>query len=83
MISVRACGLTTGIFGAISMFVLAWWLILIGNAEGPPTLFERIYIGYSFTPMGSLIGFAWGFVDWGIAGIIFAWLYDKIKKKLI
>ena len=80
MISVRACGLTTGIFGAISMFVLAWWLILIGNAEGPPTLFERIYIGYSFTPMGSVIGAVWGFVDWGIVGAIFAWLYNKIKK---
>ena len=41
------------------MFILAWWLILTGNAEGPPTLFERIYIGYSFTPMGSVIGAAW------------------------
>ena len=80
MISVRSCGLTLGIFGAVSMFTLAWWLILIGNAEGPTTLFERIYIGYSFTPLGSVIGAAWGFVDWGIAGAIFAWLYNLINK---
>ena len=80
MLSVRACGLTLGIFGAVTMFFLAWWLILIGNAEGPTTLFERIYFGYSFTPMGSLIGAMWGFVDWGIAGAIFAWLYNKINK---
>jgi len=79
--SIRAFALTTGIFGAVTMFVLAWWLILIGNADGPPTIFERIYIGYSFTPMGSVIGAAWGFVDWGIAGAIFAWLYNWIKKK--
>jgi len=72
--------LTAGIFGAATMFFLAWWLILTGNAEGPPTLLERIYIGYSFTPMGSVVGAAWGFVDWGIAGAIFAWLYKKIKK---
>ena len=78
--SIRALALTTGIFGAASMFLLAWWLILTGNAEGPPTILERIYIGYSFTPMGSVIGAAWGFVDWGIAGAIFAWLYNKIKK---
>ena len=62
MISVRSCGLTLGIFGAVSMFILAWWLILTGNAEGPTTLFERVYIGYSFTPLGSIIGATWGFV---------------------
>ena len=78
--SIRALALTEGIFGAATMFILAWWLILTGNAEGPPTLFERIYIGYSFTPMVSVIGAVWGFVDWGIAGLIFAWLYNKIKK---
>ena len=80
MLSVRAFGLTLGIFGAATMFFLAWWLILTGNAEGPTTLFERIYIGYSYTPLGSLIGAVYGFVDFGIAGAIFAWLYNKINK---
>ena len=78
--SVRSFALTTGIFGASAMFLLAWWLIIIGNAEGPVTLFERMYIGYSFTPLGSVIGAVWGFVDWGIAGAIFAWLYNLINK---
>ena len=79
--SIRSVGLTTGIFGSASMFFLAWWLILTGNAEGPVTLFERIYIGYSFTPMGSIIGAVWGFVDFGIAGALFAWLYNLINKR--
>ena len=56
MLSIRSVALTTGIFGSVAMFFLAWWLIIIGNAEGPTTLFERIYIGYSFTPLGSVIG---------------------------
>ena len=80
--SIQSAGLTACIFGATAMFLLAWWLMLTGNAEGPVTLFERIYIGYSFTPMGSVIGAAWGFVDWGIAGTLFAWLYNLINKKL-
>ena len=80
MISIRSLALTAGIFGAVTMFFLAWWLILTGNADGPVTLFESIYIGYSFTPMGSVIGAAWGFFDWAIAGAIFAWLYNKINK---
>ena len=77
---IRTIALTAGIFGAASMFLIAWWLILIGNAEGPPTLLERIYIGYSFTPLGSVIGALWGFVDFAIGGAIAACLYQKIKK---
>ena len=62
------------------MFLLAWWLMLTGSADGPKTLIEKIYIGYSFTPIGSFIGAVYGFIDWGIAGAIFAWLYNKINK---
>jgi|TARA_B100002049_G_scaffold94348_1_gene69902 hypothetical protein len=80
--SVRALGLTAGIFGSFTMFFLAWWMILTGNAEGPTTLFERIYLGYSFTPVGSVIGALWGFIDFGIAGVIFAWLYNFINMKI-
>ena len=79
--SIRSLALTAGIFGSATMFFLAWWLILTGNAEGPISLLERIYIGYSFTAKGSVIGAVWGFVDWGIAGAIFAWLYNLINKK--
>ena len=78
--SIRAFSLTAGIFGAATMFFLAWWLILTGNAEGPTTLLERVYIGYSFTPIGSIIGAIWGFFDFAICGAIVAWLYNKIKK---
>ena len=80
--SVRALGLTAGIFGSFTMFFLAWWMIITGNAEGPTTLFERIYLGYSFTPVGSVIGALWGFIDFGIAGAIFAWLYNFINMKI-
>ena len=78
--NIRAFALTTGIFGATALFLIPWWLILTGNAEGPTTLVERIYIGYTFTPMGSVIGALWGFVDFAIGGAIFAWLYNKIKN---
>ena len=78
--SIRSDALTAGIMGSLSMFFLAWWLIIIGNAEGPTTLFERIYIGYRFTPIGRIIGALWGFIDFGIAGAIFAWLYNRINK---
>ena len=34
-ISVINLALTTAIFGAFVMFLLTWWLIFIGNSEGP------------------------------------------------
>jgi len=80
MLSIRSVALTAGIVGALAMFFLAWWLIIIGNSDGPTTLLERMYIGYSFTPLGSVIGAVWGFVDFAIGGAIFAWLYNKINK---
>ena len=80
MLSIRSVALSLGIIGGASMFLLAWWLIIIGNAEGPTTLLERMYVGYSFTPLGSIIGAIWGFVDFGIGGAIFAWLYNLINK---
>ena len=72
MLSIRSVALTTGIFGAAAMFLLAWWLIIIGNAEGPATLLERMYIGYSFTPLGSVIDAVRCLVDWRISGAIYA-----------
>ena len=80
MLSIRSVALTLGIMGGASIFLLSWWLIIIGNSEGPTTLLERMYIGYSFTPLGSVIGAIWGFVDFGIGGAIFAWLYNLINK---
>ena len=80
MLSIRSVALTAGIVGAVAMFFLAWWLIIIGNSDGPTTLLERMYIGYSFTPLGIVIGAVWGFVDFGIGGAIFAWLYNLINK---
>ena len=80
MLSIRSVALTLGIIGGVAMFLLTWWLIIIGNADGPTTLLERMYIGFSFTPLGSIIGAIWGFVDFGIGGAIFAWLYNLINK---
>ena len=36
--SVRSVAVIMAIFGAGTMFMLAWWLILTDNAEGPTTL---------------------------------------------
>jgi hypothetical protein len=56
-------------------------MIIIGKALGAPTLISKFYIGYSITPIGSLLGLVWAFFDGLIGGAIFAWLYNKLSSK--
>jgi len=39
-----------------------------------------VYLGYTPTVLGSIIGGIWGFVDAGIGGLLLAWLYNKFLK---
>jgi hypothetical protein len=56
-------------------------MIIIGKALGAPTLISKCYIGYSITPIGSLVGLVWAFFDGLIGGAIFAWLYNKLSSQ--
>ena len=69
-LNVPAFALAFGIWWGVGLFLLAWWIIWVVGPLGSPTFIERIYIGYEFTPVGSVIGFLWGFVDGLIGGAI-------------
>lgn len=79
--NIKAFALTSGIVWGAGVFLLTWWLILRGATTGGMSFLERVYIGYAMTPVGSLIGTAWGFVDALIAGAIFAWLYNLLADR--
>lgn len=40
-----------------------------------------VYPGYTISWTGAAIGLIYGFIDWYIGGVIFAWLYNYIGKK--
>ena len=40
---------------------------------------SSIYLGYSLSISGILIGMIWGFIDAAIGGLVFAWLYNKFS----
>jgi hypothetical protein len=79
--NVKAYALTVGICSGIGLFLLTWWLIILEGASGDVTLIGRIYPGYNISPIGSVIGLAWGFIDGLIFGGIFAWLYNLLIDK--
>lgn len=41
---------------------------------------SSLYIGYGPTFLGAVIGAIWGFVDGYIAGVVIAWLYNRLAK---
>ena len=77
-LNVRAFALACALWWGFGIFFLTWWVIALSGATGEPTLLGRIYIGYEISPLGSVIGLAWGAVDGLIGGAIFAWLYNTI-----
>ena len=82
-LNVKAFALTCGIFWAVSVFVITWWLIVLYGASGARTWLGLFYLGYNISPIGSIIGLIWGFVDGLISGAIFAWLYNLIAGRLL
>jgi len=46
------------------------------GSTGEVPFIGHLYRGYSISPLGSVIGLVWGFVDALIGGAIFAWLYN-------
>ena len=81
-LNVKAFALTCALVWAISLFLLTWWFILLDGATGDATFIGRVYYGYSISPLGSLIGLPWAFVDGLFGGLIFAWLYNVLSLKM-
>jgi len=83
---IRAFALTAGLVWGFGVLFLTWWLLLWHpDLAGQPAFVGLFYPGYTVSPIGSFIGFLWGFIDMFIGGFIFAWLYnffaDRIKSK--
>jgi len=59
-LNLPAFALAFGIWWGVGVFILAWWLIWTGAEPGSESLLENWYPGYALTPIGSVIGLAWG-----------------------
>ena len=80
-LNVKAFALAGGILWGASLLILTWldiWGYGSGAAEG---MAKAYYIGFSVTPVGSLIGLVYGFFDAGIACAVFALIYNKLSGK--
>jgi hypothetical protein len=79
-LDLKAVSLTFGIVGGVGLFLLTWWIMAFEGATGDTTFIGKVYRGYSISPLGSIVGLAWGLVDGLIGGLIIAWLYNKLSR---
>ncbi len=80
-LNVKAFALAGGILWGASMFILTWWVMMFMGNTGDPTIVGKMYyLGYSVSPVGSVIGAIYGFFDAGIGCAVFALIYNKLAK---
>lgn len=79
--NIKAMALTCGVFWGVAVFLMIWWLIVV-EGSGGDFFISRFYIGTGISPVGSVIGFVYAFIDGSISGAMFAWLYNLISAKM-
>lgn len=75
----KAFGLSTGILWGVVVFLVTNVSLLRGGKGELLSRLALIYPGYSFSFVGSLVGFVWGFVTMFIIGWLLALLYNKFS----
>jgi len=80
MLNAKNFGLACGILWGVLVLLMGWAAALIGWTSAMVDVFASIYIGYSASFVGAIIGAIWAFFDGLIGGYIFVWLYNKLNK---
>jgi hypothetical protein len=80
-LDVKAFAWTFGLMWGFGVFFLTWWVILFEGSTHDLLVLGHLYRGYDVSPLGSVIGLAWGLADGGLGGAFFAWLYNKLVSE--
>jgi len=78
-LNIKAMALTLGIVWGLGLFMITWWMILLDGSSTAPTFISKFYRGYTLSPIGSIIGFFWAFLDGAFGGACIAWIYNKLS----
>jgi hypothetical protein len=72
-----ALGVAIGVLWALYVFcvgitaMFGWGVALVN-------VLASLYIGYGASIIGAIVGAVWAFVDGLVAGVIIAWVYNKV-----
>ena len=74
-LKMKSLAFSLGISWGIGMLFLGWVAIFDWGVDLVDVM-SSLYIGYSATFLGGIIGGLWGFVDGAIFGILIAFFYN-------
>lgn len=78
-LSVKGLALSIGILWAIGIFLMGIAATVSGWGNGLVNLISSLYVGYSASLAGSIIGAIWALIDGLICGALIAWLYNRFS----
>ena len=81
-LDIRAFAIAFALVWGLTVFLLTWWLIFMEGATGEVPEVGRVYLGYTISPLGSVIGTMWALFDGFIGGAVFAWIYNKVVARM-
>lgn len=76
----KKVGLALGYTATIYILLLSICSAISNRGIPIVNMLSSVYMGYNLSFFGILIGMAWAFVDWFIAGFIFALIYNKVQN---
>ena len=80
-LDVKALALGGGVLWGFYMLSVGWSAWLWGWGADFVATMSSVYIGFTPTFLGGIVGAIWGFFDGAIAGAIIAWVYNAVAKK--
>jgi len=77
----KALAISLGVLWSLAILSLSIIAMMSENyLHNVVAFFSSIYLGYSLSFTGILIGMVWAFIDAAIGGWFLAWLYNKLAK---
>lgn len=74
-----ALGIGLGLVWGGSLFVTTWLSYYTGYGRlFLEVLAQSIYPGYTISPLGSLLGLFYGFLDGLVSAALIGWIYNRI-----
>jgi len=79
-INTKALAFSTGIITGLAVFLLTGWFLIMGYRGTFLAKLGSVYLGYSVSWLGAIIGLVYGFFDGLIGGALLGYFYNKFAK---